>query len=71
MRFTETELKVYNVIVKDKCFKRKEIAEKMGLTVNAVAFHLGNIYDKLGLRRNTITNLIIDYLERQKHGNEI
>lgn len=69
MRLTDTELKVYNLIVKDRCFKRQEIADKMGLTVNTVAFHLGNIYTKLGLEHNSITNIVFDYEERlKKHG---
>lgn len=68
MRLTDTEMKVYNLIVKEKCYTRQEIADKMGLTINAVAYHLGNIYPKLGLERNSITNLVYDYIERQKNG---
>lgn len=65
---TETEQKVYNTIVIDKCLKRKDIAEKMGLTVNAISFHLTNIYTKLLLKRNSVANILIDYEERQKNG---
>lgn len=71
MKLTNQEERVYNLIVKEKCYKRQEIAERMGLTINAVSYHLGNIYSKLGLERNSITNLVYDYIERQKYGNEI
>ena len=50
---TQREIETLDLLVKG--FFYKEIASELGIRIDTVAFHLGNIYKKLHVRTGTIT----------------
>ena len=58
---TQREKETLDLLVKG--FFYKEIADELGIRIDTVAFHLGNIYRKLHVR--TRSEAILKYINRE------
>lgn len=63
---TPQEQKVENLIVKEGCLTRKQLAEKLFLADCTVGTHLRNIYEKKVLPVNNIAGILWSYYNSQE-----